>query len=71
MKSDNKWKQLPLVYCAVCRKCENRDTEWKNLFDTCYLIDCCDINGVHIKTIIPGILHCVDWCKLCTNKRYK
>lgn len=66
---DHKWLKFPLVYCKVCRKCKNRDKEWKNLFDTDYLVKCCDINGTHIKTIIPGILWHVDWCKLDTNKR--
>ena len=71
MKSDGKWKKLPLVYCAACRKCKRRDPEWKNLFDTWYLVRCTDINGTHIRTIIPGVLWCVDWCKVCTNKRYR
>lgn len=69
MKSDSEWKNLPLVYCAVCRKCENRDPKWKNLFDVWHLVNCGDINGMHMKTIIPGVLWCVDCCKLCVNKK--
>lgn len=56
--------KLPLIYCGICRRYKNRNRQWKNLFDTDYYVQCCDINGAHIKTIIPGILWCVDWCKL-------
>lgn len=52
--------KLPLIYCKACRKCKNRDPEWKNLFNTWYFVKCTDVNGTHIKTIIPGILWCVD-----------
>ena len=61
MKSNGR-AYCPLVYCAVCRKCKNRT--WKNLFSIYHLVTCGDINGMHIKTIIPGILWCVDCCKL-------
>ena len=55
---------FPLIYCKVCRSCKNRNKDWKNLFDTRYYVNCCDINGTQIKTLIPGILWYVSWCKL-------
>lgn len=63
-----KWLKLPLIYCLICRKCANRDKEWKNLFDTYYYVHCGDINGTHIRTIVPGLLWIVDWCKLYHRK---
>ena len=41
---------------------------WKNLFDTQQYVKCCDVNGTHIKVIIPGVLWIVDWCKLNNNR---
>lgn len=70
-KKKHGWFKLPLIYCKACKKCECRNPEWKNLFDTWYFVRCTDVNGTHIKTVIPGVLWCVDWCKLCTDKRYK
>ena len=54
--------KLPFIYCATCRKCENRT--FKNLFDDKALVDCADINGLGVKVIIPGILWKIDWCKI-------
>lgn len=65
------WLKLPLIYCRACKNCKNRDPDWKNLFDTWYFVRCTDVNGTHIKTIIPYTLWCVDWCKICTDKKYK
>lgn len=63
MKNQKRFK-LPLIYCGVCRNCKNRNKNWKNLFNTYHYVRCGDVNGTHIRTIIPGILWCVDWCKL-------
>lgn len=63
-----KWLQFPLIYCWRCRKCVNRCNEWKNLFDTDYFVRCTDVNGTHIRTIIPRLLWVVDWCKLYYKK---
>ena len=70
-KNKYEWLKLPLIYCRACKNCENRNPEWKNLFNTWYFVRCTDINGTHIKTVIPFILWSVDWCKICTDKKYK
>ena len=51
----------PLILRWVCRNCLNRKS---HLFDCEKLVDCCDINGIQIKVIIPGVLWRIDWCKL-------
>lgn len=70
-KKKYEWLKFPLIYCRVCKNCKNRNSEWRNLFDTWHFVRCTDINGTHIKTVIPFILWSVDWCKICTNKKYK
>ena len=60
-------KKAPIfVYCAACKNCKRR--KFKSLFDDKAMLDCCDINGISVKTIIPVILWAVDWCKLCKKK---
>lgn len=70
-KKKYEWLKFPLIYCRACKNCKHRNPEWKNLFDTWHFVRCTDVNGTHIKTIIPFILWSVDWCKICTDKKYK
>ena len=55
----------PLILRWVCRNCLSRKS---HLFDYEEFVDCCDINGIRIKVIIPCVLWRIDWCKLYTKR---
>lgn len=57
-------KIFPIYYCRCCKKCRlrNRD-KMKSLFFDKYLVNCADINGFGITTIIPKIFYVIDWCE--------
>ena len=57
-------KVLPLYYCRCCKNCKNRNNNMKSLFNDNWLVNCADINGIDIITIIPRILYVVNWCKM-------
>lgn len=50
------------VYCGACRKCTKR--KFKSLFDDRAMLNCADVNGLEVKTVIPFVLWRVSWCKL-------
>ena len=58
-------KTFPIYYCKCCKKCRYRDkSKMKHLFNDKYLVDCADINGIAIITIIPNIFYIINWCKI-------
>lgn len=57
--------KLPFYYCKCCKKCKYRNKDkMKSLFNDEYLVNCADINGIGITTIIPNILYIIYWCKV-------
>ena len=62
--------KFPIYYCKCCKKCKYRDKDkMKSLFNDEYLVNCADINGIGITTIIPNILYIIDWCKISKNRK--
>ena len=57
-------RKFPIYYCKCCKGCKRRDKEMKSLFNDDYLVNCTDINGIGITTIIPNVFYIINWCKL-------